>query len=193
MSRSHEEPLRSNNFQKVTPRRLPSSRQTCSLFLLFAPFSLLLLESRPHLSRAVFAVRQNTHAHTHTQENMLRPLKTHQLSLSAYLLQWPSSCDWLNCGDYYATTHIYCIYLFPHCFKYLWPCSSQTQHSTLCTYCGYRTVFLSAGDVCVSHHCTGVIFDKTSSLGVGHDGFKLGSGDVAGLHHVSREIEHLSH
>lgn len=49
------------------------------------------------------------------------------------------------------------------------------------------------GDVCVSRHCTGVIFDKTSSLDVGHDGFKLGSGDGAGLQHVSRELEHLSH
>lgn len=69
MSRSHEEPLRCNNFQKLMPRRLLSSRlgytNLLAVFSLWT-FFLLFLENRPHLSRAVFAVRQNTHTQRKT-------------------------------------------------------------------------------------------------------------------------------
>ena len=61
MSRSHEEPLRSNNFQKVTPRRVKSARCFSSLHL-FLSSSLKVDLIYPELCLLL----DKTHTHTHT-------------------------------------------------------------------------------------------------------------------------------
>lgn len=192
MSCSHEEPVRCNNFQKVTPRHsspLVLDTQIGSLFFLYEPFlssSVKIDLIYPEL--CLLLDKTHTHTGKHAEASKNAPAELIGLSLTVAIIVWLVEWRKLLCNGSY-------LYIFPSLFQvFVALFKSDTTLNTLYMLWVQKCfLFLSAGDVCVSRHCTGVIFDKTCSLDVGHDGFKLGSGDGAGLQHASRDLDHLSH
>lgn len=145
MSHSHGEPLHWNSFycRKLRP---------VNFSLPLAHLSLLLLENRRHLGKALFAIRQNT--------NRERKHAVASGKAEAVLIGLSFTVDHCVIGWSTVETIMQQLRSFPSCFKYFGP-----KHNSTLLWELFSSSFW--GVTYVSCHCTGVIFDKSSSLDVG--------------------------
>ena len=83
MSRSHEEPLRSNNFQKVTPRRVKSARCFSSLHLFLSSSSKVDL-----IYPELCLLLDKTHTGKHAEASENTPAELVGLSFTVTIIVW---------------------------------------------------------------------------------------------------------